>query len=358
MIPNLSASYTYTSYSESVQYSNSSVQNPARVQNTSSEEVKQSNSSESIIRADSFDIDALVSQIWGFASNRIEQAKADGASSEELESLWQAAESGVKQGFSEAKDILSELGEDSEALTLKIDSAFGQIADRLAERDLNSSQALLTIKDSPAQVNPTVNNEHSSSTNNRSIAVYQYEKQTFELSLTTQQGDKILITALSEQESELYDVKDGRFSSTQWGTRQDNGYSLVIEGDLNEQERADLDALLAQVNELAYEFYEGDYQTAFNMASDLNINGTSLQSMDLSLKEIEQKGVSAYSEMANEQVFLPKGLQPLKAYAEKLIAAQESWFEQFSSRESFVSALSNHPLNNQSFSNTIEMLIS
>ena len=291
-------------------------------------------SSAPVSRAENFNVDALVEQIWGFASARIATAQANGASDSELESLWQSAEKGVKQGFGEAKDYLDGLSALDDPLTLKINSAFGQIIDKLGARDLTS-----------VAPSPTAEPIRAESAQQRVASQYQYQRQTFALNLTTEQGDQILIRSVAEQESRLEDQQFGRHSSTSWGSRQSNEFSLVIKGDLNEQEAADLDLLLAQVNELAAEFYDGDYDTAFKMATDLNIDGTSLKSLDLSMKEVEQKSVSVYSQTGDLPGRLPKGLEPLQQYAEKLVAAQRQWAELFNAPDEFLQTLQNHPTN-------------
>lgn len=301
-------------------------------------------------RADNFDVEALVKQIWGFASSRIAQAQADGASEEDLESLWSAAERGVQQGFGEARDVLESLGELDEALEMKIDSAYGQIMDRLSERSLEPAQPAQPVEESPVS-------SKSEQPLNRFIKLEQYERQTFALNLTTAEGDEILIRAVSSQSSSAEDLRFGTLSSTRWSNAQSDEYQLIIKGDLNEQETADLDALLGEVNELAAEFYEGDFETAFQMASELSIDGTSLRSLDLSMKEVEVKGAGVYAETAGQPSSLPKGLQPLRAYTEKLIAAQERWAERFDAPREFINMLSNHPSNRGSLEATARHLM-
>ena len=302
-----------------------------------------------ISRAENFNVEALVEQIWGFASARIATAQANGATDAELDSLWQSAEKGVKQGFGEAKDYLDGMDALDDPLTLKINSAFGPIIDKLNARDLSTVAAsaetpiAAPIRAEPAQ--------------QRGASRYQYQRQTFALNLTTEQGDQILIRSVAEQEARLEDQQFGRNSSTNWGSRQSNEFSLVIKGDLNEQEAADLDLLLAQVNELAAEFYDGDYDSAFKMAADLNIDGSSIKSLDLSMREVEQKAVSVYSQTADLPGRLPKGLEPLQQYAEKLMAAQLHWAEKFNAPEAFLQTLQNHPTNHGRLGQIAQLLL-
>lgn len=322
-------------------------QNPV---SKNSQGVESSDAAESSSRADNFNVDALVKQIWGFASGRIEQAQASGASEEELESLWSAAERGVKQGFGEARDVLESLGELDEPLEMKISSAYGQILDRLSERSLE-------VDESAVSANQAIVAEQADKPIDRYIKLEQYERQTFSLNLTTNEGDEILIRSVTSEASTAEDLRFGRLSSTQWSTAQSSEYQLIIKGDLNEQEAADLDALLADVNKLAAEFYEGDYETAFKMASDLSIDGSSLRSLDLSMQEVEVKGAGVYAQTAGQPASLPQGLQPLREYAEKLMAAQERWSERFDAPKEFLNTLSNHPSNKGGLGNLAKQLL-
>ncbi len=314
-------------------------QNPVSThRNVAAETAEEADSVSS--RADQFDVSALVDQIWSFASNRIAQAEADGASEEELDSLWRAAEKGVEAGFGEARDILEDLGELDEPLAMKIDSAYGQLMDKIASRGVEED------------VSETSNNVDSSAVSSRqalvdrSVSLYQYERQTFSLDLTTAEGDKIQIRAFNEAGASMEDDRFGNYSSTRWSSGQSSGYSLVVQGNLNEQETADLDALLAEVNELAAEFYEGDLNTAYEMAAELDITGSSLMSLDLSMREVETKSAEVYAETAGQRSSLPQGLAPLREYADKLIAAQENWQNRFNSNDDLLNSIVNHPRDN------------
>ncbi len=350
MLPNLlnshSSSVSYSSYQS--RFESQSYQKLDQQPISTQQAEKTESARDATSKADNFDVDALVKQIWSFASARIAKAEADGASEAELDSMWKAAKQGVTQGFSEAKDVLDGLGELDDPLEMKIDSAFGQIMDKLDERSLEPMDNIQTSVPVPT-TKPT--------SPDRAISLYQYERQTFSLDLTTAQGDKIQIRSVAEESSTADDLRFGRLSSTQWSHSETSGFSLVIKGDLNEQEAADLDALLANVNELAEEFYNGDYETALEKAQALSIDGTTLKSMDLSMQETQQKGASVYAEMAGQPSALPKGLEPLKQYAQKLMDAQEKWQAQFNSAKDFLTSLENHPRNNGALSRAAHSLM-
>jgi len=346
MLNNHSSSVSYSSYQSRFE---SQAYTKLDQQPISTKDAQQTQSTQDANKqAENFDVDALVKQIWNFASSRIAKAEADGASPDELDNMRNAAKKGVVSGFGDAKDILEGLGQLSEPLEMKIDSAFGQIMDKLDDKSLSLSNddaaPALTVPNNTAAINRTIN-------------LYQYERETFALNLTTAQGDKIQIRALNENSSQAQDSGFGRLSATNWGSSSSQGYSLLIKGDLNEQETADLDALLAEVNDLANEFYDGDYETAFAMAKDLNIDGTTLKTMDLSMQEVQQKGASVYSEMAGKPASLPRGLEPLKAYADKLMAAQEKWASKLNSAEDFLKTMSHHPLNHGAMADAAKLMM-
>ncbi len=264
---------------------------------------------------------------------RLAQAEASGASDAEMEKMWQAAEKGLKQGFGEAREVLQAMNKMDENLDAKIDSAFQGLTDILEARDV-SAQAPVT--ESPER--------EATSSENRRISLYQYQEQSFSLNLKTVEGDSIRIQVRNTQEAGADFQRNGGGESLSWGRSSSNDFQLSIEGDLNDTERADLNALLADVNDLANEFYDGDMALAWEQAQALSIDGTSLASMDLRMREVEAKGVAAY-QSANTDTQLPRGLESLRDYARDMMAAQQQWIDSFNRRGALPEVMKNHPLN-------------
>lgn len=352
----LSYQYRYRSESSSVSQ---------KTQSERSESPKEAEQTSS--RADNFDVSKVVDTVWNFTSSRVAEAQANGASEDEINALWDSALSGVEKGFGEARDILDSMGVLDDELAMKIDSAFGQLVDKIDQQKLGveevsvdevaKDELLNGLQVNGVQVEPAESRDVSEVGRvDRSITTYQLNQQSFELDLKTVEGDKIRIRSYAEEEFGRYGASDGYVSSTVWTENKSSSYSLVIEGDLNDQERADLDALLEQVNTLANEFYSGNLDTAFDMASEIGIDGTSLKSMNLSLKEVEKTGVAAFAGNSPYEISMPKGLEPLKQYADELISAQSSWQDRFESRSGLIESLANHPANNgmlQKFANQL-----
>ena len=282
--------------------------------------------------AKSFDVDGLVDNLWGFMKGRLAEAKASGASEQEMDKMWSAAERGLEKGFNEAKDVLRSLGKMSEPLGERIDQAYNNLTGILDDRDL-SAQA------------PKARETDQEPVANRHISLYQYQEQTFSLDVKTQEGDTITVRVSNQSEAGAESRQGDGWSSIQWGRSDNNAFSLQIEGDLNDAERADLDKLLGEVNTLANEFYDGDLNVAWEQAQALSIDGTSLSSMNLNMREVEAKGVSAYQQEQAGGQAMPKGLEPLRQYAQELISAQQDWMSSLNSRTGLAESLANHPRN-------------
>lgn len=294
-----------------------------------------------------FDVNALVENLWGFMQGRLADAKASGASEQDMEKLWQAAEKGLEQGFSEAKGALNALGKMTEPLNDKIDQAYDRLTETLDKRDVNARVPVMQVDAETAKTEAR-----------RHISLYQYQERTFELDVTTSQGDRVSIRVMNSSEAAASHQSGDDWSRTRWGKTDANAFQLQIKGDLNEQERADLDQLLGDVNTLANEFYDGDLNLAWKQAQALSIDGTSLASMDLGMRSVEAKGVGAYQQEASSAGKMPKGLDPLRQYANDLIQAQEQWRERLSSDQGLLAALDNHPRNEGSLGHLARQLLS
>lgn len=293
--------------------------------------------------ASKFNVDELVDNLWGFMRGRLSQAQASGASEAEMDKLWAAAEKGIKQGFGEARDVLESMGKLDDALGAKIDEAYGRLEDTLAKRDLNASVS----GDNQTEVARGAN---------RTIGMYQYQQRTFSLDVTTAEGDKVTIFVDRRSESTAEQSSGDGWSALSWGKVESGQFDLSIEGDLNDQEKADLTALLQEVGDLADEFYDGDLGVAFQQAQALSIDGTSLASMDLSMRSVEAKGVAAYQQAGGSGQSLPRGLEPLREYARDLVDAQQRWMDSMNSERGLVEALSNHPRNDGQLSDFLDSL--
>ncbi len=103
-------------------------------------------------------------------------------------------------------------------------------------------------------------------------------KRQADISLTTKQGDKITISNSFESMQRL--EYEGHFSS--FGQNQSiasasltiGSYSLVVEGDLNEEELGDIKNLLQDLTKISQNFFMGNMDQAIAGALDIGDTGT------------------------------------------------------------------------------------
>jgi hypothetical protein len=125
---------------------------------------------------------------------------------------------------------------------------------------------------------------------------YLAQAQSFQLDLTTLEGDKVRITAANASSSDSTSSADGSSSSTK--TIQVAGYSVQVDGDLNDKEMASLKDLFSKVSDISDKFYSGDLQGAFDQAVKLDINGTQLASMSLNMTTASVRATETYGSVA------------------------------------------------------------
>ncbi len=146
-----------------------------------------------------------------------------------------------------------------------------------------------------------------------SIAAYSErfaaQAETFEMSVTTRDGDRLRISiaqaSANWSQSGVVASSNGNGSSmvasSQSGSLQIGGWQVSVEGELDDQERAALEKLFGQVQELSNKFYSGDLNGAFDRAMALEMDGEQLASMSLRLTQTTvRQATDAYSAVAQD----------------------------------------------------------
>jgi len=269
-----------------------------------------------------FDVDAVIDTVMQHIGKRIDQARSNGASEADLKSMMDAARGGVETGFKQAREQIDALNKLDEPLAKKIDAAEQGIYDGIDELEENmfNPQAEL-IKANTV--------EYAKS--------YERTKNDFSFELTTQEGDVVKIQAMSDFESYQAALKAQSDGSELYASYSEqnsaSGFNLLVEGDLNDDEMAAIESLMAQVNDLAGEFYSGDLGTAFDMAMNLTSDADQIAGFSLNLKQsylsATEYGAMQGDALANkgkgyEADTLPKGLaDPLANFAQGVRKAYE-----------------------------------
>lgn len=238
-------------------------------------------------KASDYTPDKVSDRILGFVEGSIKAKAASGADPAELQDMLEQARKGVEKGFAEAKKILDGLGLLGGKVAADIEETYSKITaglDKLGESLGVPSSDSSTTPDSTT----SISGDYSSRT-------YRAQAQSFNLDLTTLQGDKIHIQAANASSSDSSKSADGSSSSK---TIQVAGYSVQVDGDLNDEEMASLKDLFSKVSDISDKFYSGDLQGAFDQAVKLDINGTQLASLSLNMTSASVRATEAYGSVS------------------------------------------------------------
>jgi hypothetical protein len=281
----------------------------------------------------SFDVSAVVDNVMKFVENRVRLAEADGASDDELEGMLDAARSGVESGFSQAREQIEALEKMNKPLGERIDQAESGIYERIDQLQ----EVVLPPKEKERGVIDEIQTSSRDLAPRKSesasyVKAYQRNSESFQFELTTQDGDTVKIFASSDQSYYAEGLRArGEGGSIRYAGAELSsqfGYRLSVEGDLDEQELLAIEDLLNQVNELSEEFYNGDLDTAFSMALEINSDPSEIAKFSLNLSQQSVTAVeSGYyrSSPGYQSAGLPRGLaEPLADFASGVRDAMEN----------------------------------
>lgn len=247
---------------------------------------------------------AVADRIVGFVADRLAQEKANGASDEELQALYQQALQGVEKGLREGKDIIKAQG----SFDGDVKSTFYDTVNRIADGlEALGEEMFGEIPDAgeggnvpapvPAPV-PGAGFEASLS----EVAIER--SRSFEMEVVTQEGDRVKILVNSGQSFASQQVNyaddgtaiegfEASFSSF-------DNLSFSVEGDLSEEELSALNDLFGQVNDVAETFYGGNIEQAFDQAMSVGMDAEQLASFAVNMNQTETVAVrSTYASVQN-----------------------------------------------------------
>ena len=313
-----------------------------------------------------FDFEEIAKNVLKFVGGAIKNAQNKGADLDKLNDMFEHASSGVLKGIKLAEQDLA--GFLNEEITNGISQSKTLIEDGIAKLkdDIFNPQAL------------ELENPIQSIVNSTRVT---YEKQeSVELSIRTTEGDTVNITFEDLQQFEFNQKQLQRFSKeTESGNKvvdsetfdsnpktlaasetmkpvsdavkrtdvnveeleqvksdielikqntifyQANTFSFSVNGELDKDELKAIGQLIADTNELAEEFFNGDIETAFNQALELGFDEQELSSFALQLTKVENTAViKAYetvSRFDSDSVDSDpaKAVKPVADYLEKLL---------------------------------------
>ena len=313
-----------------------------------------------------FDFEEIAKNVLKFVGGAIKNAQNKGADLDKLNDMFEQASSGVLKGIKLAEQDLA--GFLNEEITNGISQSKTLIEDGIdkLKDDIFNPQAL------------ELENPIQSIVNSTRVT---YEKQeSVELSIRTTEGDTVNITFEDLQQFEFNQKQLQRFSKeTESDNKvvdsetfdsnpntlaasettkpvsdavkrtdvnveeleqvksdielikqntifyQANTFSFSVNGELDKDELKAIGQLIADTNELAEEFFNGDIETAFNQALELGFDEQELSSFALQLTKVENTAViKAYetvSRFDSDSVDSDpaKAVKPVADYLEKLL---------------------------------------
>jgi len=288
--------------------------------------------------------------ILDFIGGRLQTLAANGADSGDIENAYNQAVKGFQRGLTEAKSILQGMQMLTGDVTAGVDRTEQLVNDgltRLREQFSISNPAAATrnesvqsaISEPPARPAPltatkvvqayrqqsTQVNGYSESSNvgnsnpasaglraNAAAYAESYRRNdSVELSLRTQDGDIISLSFSSAASLE----RNASLASNQQGTTTtamlayqrsasfSSNFSMSVRGDLDNGELDALNSLLEDVSALSDEFFNGDFDRAFTMAMDFQMDSSEFSAMALDLARATRASVTtSYTTDINQQI--------------------------------------------------------
>ena len=246
---------------------------------------------------------SVARNVLSFVRQELREARGNGASEEQLQQIVDQARQGIEQGFNAARDALQGRLDDTR-LGRQIERAYNKIQHGLERLDNRFAPNVETTPNDgtqpgggtpPPAAPGDATTQPPSSTPPVSVQRIEYTKtfdlqlsRSFDLSIETQEGDTVTFSIeqfYNKQASKEF-VKDenGFTVNVDRQTERGEEISYQVNGDINEQEQAAIDALIKKVDRLADKFYSGNVFGAFRKATQVGIDAEQLASFSLNLQ--------------------------------------------------------------------------
>lgn len=240
----------------------------------------------------------IANNVLSFVRQELREARASGASEEELQNIVNQARDGIEQGFASASEALQGRLDSESRLARQIERAYDKIQRGLERLD---NRFTPNVETTPTEETPNQPPTEGGTTQPPatappvSVRRVEYTKtfdlqlsRSFDLSIETQEGDKVTFSIeqfYNKQASKEFVKDENGFSvNVDRQTSRGEEISYQVNGDINEQEQAAIDALIKKVDRLADKFYSGNVYGAFRKATRVGIDSEQLASFSLNLQ--------------------------------------------------------------------------
>lgn len=240
-----------------------------------------------------FDFQSVADNVLQFVTGRLGAARADGKSDDDLTGMMEQARKGVDKGFGDARKQLGDWATDNEDIKTGIDQSY-----KLIQKGLDEFEKEFFGKVSSTDMGQA---EMAS-------------RQQGSLEIQTKDGDKVVLRFNDSWQTKSQ--KDD--SGSQFSLKSSQSFSFSLEGDLSSEEMDSIGKLVKGIDDLAGNFFSGNFEDLLKKAGDLQLDDSQLASYSLKLKQslkLSQTYQGAHS--------LQDMLKPLADYLPKLDQVQQ-----------------------------------
>ncbi|CAM4287152.1 DUF5610 domain-containing protein [Pseudoalteromonas byunsanensis] len=250
-----------------------------------------------------FDFEAITKNVLDFVTAAVSKAKVNGKDDDTLREMLGAARKGVQMGIDEATEELKGVNAFNDEIGQGIEKAREGIFKGLDEFE----KSLFDPKPESVQV---------------SEAQFASLSNQAEYSFTTAEGDEVKITfsdARSQTNAASYSQKGNDHGlAVGQHTQHEVSFSIVINGELNQQEQQAINEMMKDVRDVSDNFFSGAYDNAFEKAKELNIDNDQIANFTMDLRQTKTSAAISQYQQSNPLKDLEKSLQPLDKQLENI----------------------------------------
>ncbi|RSM23714.1 DUF5610 domain-containing protein [Aeromonas salmonicida] len=240
-----------------------------------------------------FDFQSVADNVLQFITGRLGAARADGKSDDDLTEMMEQARKGVDMGFGAAREQLGDWATENEDIKTGIDQSYKLIQDGLEEFEKEFFGKVSTTEMGAAEM---------------------ASRQQGYLEIQTKDGDKVVLRF-----NDNWQVKsENSDSGSQFSLKSSQSFSFSLEGDLSSDEMDSIGKLIKGIDDLAGNFFSGNFEDLLKKAGELKLDDSQLASYSLKLKQ-SVKLSQTYQGASSLQDLL----KPLADYLPKLNQVQQ-----------------------------------
>ncbi|HGY5237550.1 TPA: DUF5610 domain-containing protein [Aeromonas salmonicida subsp. pectinolytica] len=240
-----------------------------------------------------FDFQSVADNVLQFITGRLGAARADGKSDDDLTEMMEQARKGVDMGFGAAREQLGDWATENEDIKTGIDQSYKLIQDGLEEFEKEFFGKVSTTEMGAAEM---------------------ASRQQGYLEIQTKDGDKVVLRF-----NDSWQVKsENSESGSQFSLKSSQSFSFSLEGDLSSDEMDSIGKLIKGIDDLAGNFFSGNFEDLLKKAGELKLDDSQLASYSLKLKQ-SVKLSQTYQGASSLQDLL----KPLADYLPKLDQVQQ-----------------------------------